>query len=389
MINRGWHTSSFAIYIFLAIIIAIMFKHALKNITVLKINNKKIKLSTILYCLIFIILVLFSSFRLVNGSGIGGVDSQSYIDYFRNGDFVSFSLKNLLLLESYEFIFYNFLWIIGKFTNNYHILFIIIYSIITYSIIKTFKNNTPSYKSYIILSLFIIPYLKGFNIIRNAFAIAFLLLAIEQLKQGNKIKFLLLSIFAFLSHYITIIVIIFYFYYILANSNYFKNKIYNSRTRYILFSIFSILVTLLVYPIIYFYLSKGGFSAYINPDIAILGYIPYFLIYILLLFYFNDIKELMKIKNTEIYLHFITFFIIILPASILIGAASRIIFIFEIPIIITLTYVYEVIYTKFKSDKNKLLFYIITLVLVFVWMCWSIYRIHYSYGIMPYKFSFK
>lgn len=379
MISREWDIYSFITFICIGIIISQLFKIALKC-------NKK-KYSNLIYFIIFLIMTFFASFRLVYND-VGGVDADHYIDYLLYGDKVAFSFNKIIYFNGYEYFFYNLLFIIGKVTTNYHTLFIIIYSLISYSYIKLVKDSKVEYKSYIILTLILLPYLKSFNLIRNAFAIALLILAIENLKEKKNIKFFIFSILAILSHYMSAFILVFYIANIFFNSKFYNNKILICRKNTIIFTISVSILILIFYNLIYNFFSQSGFSGYIDLEISLLGYMPYIFVYILMIIFQKDLVDTLKNKNTIIYFNLITFFIVTFPLILKIGAASRMVYYFEHYFIIMLAYIYEVLLKKIKI-KDKPLINFIVAIFVFAWITFIIYKIHYSYGLMPYIFTFK
>lgn len=136
-----------------------------------------------------------ATFRRI-GSFIGGADSLAYIRYF----------NNCLLGENYQVqshfgadLMYRYInQLVRIFTNNYHVLFFIIYAILMLSYFFTLKNFND--KRYSCIPYFIIfyIYLRGFVTFRTNLSVAMILFSLCCWKnKRNKLAvvFAILSVF--------------------------------------------------------------------------------------------------------------------------------------------------------------------------------------------------
>ena len=127
----------------------------------------------------------FSAIRLVDTSGIGGVDAPVYKQYFE-----VINQRNASSL-TYQYYHYDVLYkyickVIRFFTSDYHIFFFIIYSLIAFGIIYFIITFTPSkgcFAPYIVLFYL---YLLGHNTIRTHITISLMLLGIALMWKGKE-----------------------------------------------------------------------------------------------------------------------------------------------------------------------------------------------------------
>ncbi len=376
---------SMVFYLILAIIISFCFDSVFKSIDknrVLKISGKRINMKFITYGFLFLILLFIASFRKVSIL-YGGIDAGHYILYFLNGSKIPFSISNILTLSGKEYLFYNFLYYIGKVTKNYSILFMIIYSIIIYSFSKVFLKNCNRNNAFIITPLLILPYLKSFNLIRNALAISIVYLAIEKFKSKKNLMYLLLIIIAFFNHYITLIFLFFVIF-----NKLFNDKLLKKRIFMFLYYIIVISISLLFVPLLKKILLETGFKAYVDSKFSFIGYFPCLLLAVTALIFSNDLCNDMKNTNSIIYYKLFVFLVSILPFFIIIGGGSRIYYMFDITRYILWGFIYNIIYKKIKDPKSKLGYKMISYLGVLIWVLIVIYKIGSSYAILPYKFNF-
>ena len=141
----------------------------------------------------FLPIILISSMR----SNTVGVDTYQFTNAFLK---IRHMAPSQFYILRYEYGFTFFCWIIGKFFSNYEGLLIITSIFINMSVINfIYKNSKDIYLStilYIICNF----YFSYMNIMRQAIAIAIILLAYEKLKSNNKLLFIIYVLFASLFH---------------------------------------------------------------------------------------------------------------------------------------------------------------------------------------------
>ena len=118
-------------------------------------------------------------------------DSYRYaMGFFK---FREFSLDEVFYYQTGEYIFRLLNWIIGKFTDNPHILFLVVYLIFILTFYKALKNIFPTFERYIVFSFFVLyPYFLFYvvNGKRQGLGLAFMLLAISFLmREKNREAF--------------------------------------------------------------------------------------------------------------------------------------------------------------------------------------------------------
>lgn len=105
----------------------------------------------------------------------------------------NFSFLEIFTYSSGEHLFRLLNWIVGQFTDNYHLFFLVLYSIIILIFYKALKNIFPSFERYIVFSFYILyPYFLFYivNAKRQGFGLTIMLLAISYLiKSENKKAF--------------------------------------------------------------------------------------------------------------------------------------------------------------------------------------------------------
>lgn len=156
----------------------------------------------------FAVWIVFAVFRYV-GSWIGGGDASSYIRYFevcQNPGAYSFAQHVDVLYRLLNLL-------IRQFTNDYHVLFFVIYGIIVLSYIKFVEEFRFSRMSYIPLILIVYIYIRGFTSIRTNLGAACILFSIVFLHKKRtivSIVFAVISGFFQVASFIYAFFILFY-----------------------------------------------------------------------------------------------------------------------------------------------------------------------------------
>lgn len=242
----------------------------------------------LLYLPIFFLFISLYYFR----EASIGTDTVNYIrifqDIIRTHNIVEYSLdKNIEIGFSFAVYF------LSLFSHNYFFIFAGLTSIVYINLIiaiNNFKlNNVLSFAS--LFCVFQI-YFQSFNILRQAIALSFAILAVSYLLNSNNKKFLILCFMAFLFHYSSVLIFLFFFVYK------FRNKIV--RYWYVsVFGSFFILGFLFNFLIV----SYDKYNAYdVADDITNSGGVLINLFYIIIFASSLFLKRKITYMTTEFFL---------------------------------------------------------------------------------------
>lgn len=170
MYSTYWDYTSLCIYLAQAIIGMVCLKYMIKDTESIG-SVKNLAQPYVLGLLL--VWTLMAAFRLV-GREIGGTDALNYIR-----DFYNCLTPSKLSKHSTGDIC--FLWmqqIVRRFTDNYHIFFIVVYGFIAIAIVTFIKRFNNKIFCSIPLVLAFYLYLRGYNTLRSNMAIAFILLGL-------------------------------------------------------------------------------------------------------------------------------------------------------------------------------------------------------------------
>lgn len=365
---RHWDNRTLILYLGIAAITTILL-----NITS-KENNKKYVF--FIYFIIYSFLIMFSCFRIVNTNSIVGADAMNYINMFLDSKKVTLNLSNIITLKGAEPLFYNSMYLLRLFTNNYHWFFFYIYSLIIICYLYFYNNNIKNSHIIIITLLFILPFIGSFNTIRNSAAVGIGLIAICKLKENKKKWYLFLAICAILTHYTGIVLILFYLF------NLIKNKIDKYDRKPIFIILFTMLSGLLTLRFFTYYLSESKYNIYMNLETSYLGYLPMLILLILCIYFYKDLLILLKRDNNLIHLNIFFFSFACLPF--VLKGAARFLLYFDFSRYVIWGYIIIVIKSKIKQFKNNNILEIISFLLIICWIVFRFYRDCYSAGTMPY-----
>ncbi len=378
---KKWDNYTLIVYLLLAILIALLFKLSIifkKDSAKIKLIGQQIEAKYICYIIIYLIFIFFSCFRYI-APGVGGADTLVYINYFENLGYVHFSIKETLLFSGYEYLFFNFMFLIRILGGNYYVFQFFIYSIIILCYIYIIDKNVKDDKNWFWMILLFLPLLKSINIIRNSFAAALGFIAIDQLNEKKYKNFIIFSLLAFFNHYISIILLPLGLFCYYIPDKYFED------TKKIMYSItISLIGSMIILPIAKIFLKISGFVGYLDKiEISLMGYIPIIISIVLILIYSKSFVKYLKKINHFIYFKMMIYISLILPIFILLNGASRILLFFEIPRYILYCDLYA--FMKEKIDKKYHLVCDITCtILIIMWVIFRIYRMWDGYSIMPY-----
>lgn len=377
---KQWSWPTLILYVGLAVLIAFLFRQSIiakKDKKEIKIFKWKMNTKYIYYFLIYAIFIVFAGFRYYNAQ-IGGTDTVIYEGFFKTIQFIPFNFKTIFTFDGFEFLYYNFMVLVKTIGGNFFAFSAVIYSLLVLAYIYVIDRSIHDEKKWFWLILAFLPLLKSLNIIRNCFAAAIGFVAIEGLNRNKYITFIILSIVAFLNHYVAIILLALgLFCWIIPEKWITKKKIL------IPLNVACVILSFVALPIAKMLLKNTGFGFYLNNvEISLFGYIPIIFGYILMIWDKEIVTYLKEIKHFAYYkvMVFISF---ALPVFILIGGASRMLLLFELPRFILYSDLYA-FYRKKVPAKLVKAYDIVCFCGVVLWVIFRIWRIWDGYGLMPY-----
>ena len=152
----------------------------------------------------------------------------------------------------------------------------------------------------------------------------------------------------------------------------------------IIIPVVSIVISIISFPVVIYLIKHSGFANYANRiQISLWGYIPTLILYGMM---FLDDKFVSYVKEKGHYIFYKGFFFLIalLPITISINVAYRLMLFFDLPKYILYSDLY-LYYREKNIVKNKKVFDIIIFVALVLWLIFRIYRMWSGASIMPYR----
>lgn len=169
-------------------------------------NNKK---TAVVFCLIAILLP-----SLLAGLRIEGIGTDTL--YYVKANFkVAVASKSFQQFNNaYELeLFYNLLvYFVSRFTNNIHVLYFLIQTIIMFFVYRACYNerkNVPMWLSFLLFLL--LYYNRSLNMVRQSIALAIILYAYKYIKEKKLLKYIIFVIIASFFHKTALLSLIIYF----------------------------------------------------------------------------------------------------------------------------------------------------------------------------------
>ena len=369
-----WSSISFLIYIALGLYFYFTTKYICR---VKKKNTKKI----VPIILFSTVPVFFSVFRLVNGNGVGGTDSQAYVEYFLASTKYDFNIIDTILFKTKSNPLFDFIcFSIRSFTSDYHIFFAFIYSfivIVQYCVcLSIFKNN----KYFVVLVYLIYFFLQSFNILRFMFGLSVLEIGFIFL---SKKKGFFALFFAFLSSLIhsSLAISIVLILTVLVFKHIKKHKTAILVSFVVIFNI----VLLALKPFVLKIIGNSVYEGYMDSSLNIFANLTCILCAFSSLLFFKQFK---KKQNFDYSMLFCVFFDFACLPAISYVNFFRIHIIFTIPRLYIWSQEIEICISKTKDTISRafLLSSFFTIILAYTLFRFS--RDWYGAGLMPYCFDF-
>lgn len=353
--------------------------------TGLFIENRRIKRPSMLFIL-WLLITLFASLRLVGPYGIGGMDANNYEMFFID------SSNNERLKET-DILFFLFTAGIREITASPVIYRLACYSFICFGymiVIKRFYNKNVSSIPFVMI---VYPLLRSFNTMRNSIAIVFFLIGIIYLADKKNIKAITFFIISCFFHRMSVLYLMLLPFYFL-----FKNIDFEGNNKKLfIFLLFYIVLGYLLSKAVQSYVlaaqlitsNEGGDVYYLTQSLEqnIFQRIPIMLqhvaILIMLIIYNNKLPDTPDVKFLRLI---ILFDIIIQPVSVVFGMWRALEYLY-IPRLIFWGYLINAASSCYELKSRK----IFKFSCMCIFVSWLIFRICKEWepaGLMPYKLIF-
>lgn len=330
------------------------------------------------FFLFFVFIILGSAACLRNYTV--GYDTKQYVTAFNKAS--SLSLSSFSYLR-YEYGFTFLLWLLNKMSSNWQILLIITSLFINFSVVKFVKKNSDNPLFSILMFTLMNFYFFYTSAMRQAIAIAILLLGYENLKNNKNLKFTIYILIAMLFHQSALLAFLFIF---VKKIKYNKLFVFFLLLFYIVGFIFGknifMFITNFSTRLLDYSDSKFFVENYFGALLQFLvNFIAFIVGYILMLK--NSIKTLYdKDDYNNTFIGLLALANLFLLLTIKVGIFNRFSPYFSIFVIIWLPNMIM----KIKNSKDRLFISIICFsVLLLYWLIVSIYRPEW-YGMIPYSF---
>lgn len=343
--------------------------------------EKKVSYDNLLFLLFIVVFTFIASFRTV-GHNVGGADALNYIDCFLS----AYKSNGFAVEHNIEPLFHLYCKVIRRFTDNYHVFFVISYGFISTVYVLFLKKYCPPDISYIPFLLIVFPYLKSFCTLRSSMAVAVVLLSLLCIDK-HKFLSLALIISSFFVHRSSIIILPVYFVYVFLKG-YFSRL--QGKTLFFTVAICVVLAYALAGVLQSFVLQKGlldGTDVYYlakSTGVSIFSRWPMYFAHLCLfvaLLVFS--KKLPHTETIDMLKTVCIYDIIIMPASIVLGFWRTNEFLYLARLIM-----WGIMIGKGEKYIDKRSRFIYRGAIALVFLAWLIFRIFSEWDelkIMPYS----
>lgn len=245
-----WSNSTLVLYFFMGLVCFMCIHYAKKrelNTGIpRKITNKE-------YYPWYAMWLVMAVLRCVN-SAVGGQDALSYISYFET----CLDRK----VDTTDLAFKLFNQAIRLITDNYHVFFLIYYTIIIFSLVFFINEFSRAKSSSIPMIILFYLFLRSFTSMRSNFAIAIILIALVFLHRKKYLWAVIFSLIAIFTHvmaFMYVAFLLFYFFYHDRKIGIAKSLFY----FFIAFIVGTYIQTLMTHGVLEF-LSDVGTGAYVS-----------------------------------------------------------------------------------------------------------------------------
>lgn len=382
-----WDITTLIIYIFVGLVPVFAFVGIKKKRDIYRHN-----ICNRYYFVWYISWLIFAVGRHIE-DGIGGSDAITYITYFdvcldKNSSHI-YALHN-------DFLYVVLNRIIRLITADYHVLFLVVYSIIILSYILILDEFYDPKRSIIPLTILVYIYIRGFTSIRSNLAVALILFSVYFLKKDRYIISLVFAVSSIFMHKASLIYATFFIVGIM-----YKKKKLNLKTM-ILFVGLSIIAFRLARQFILThdiaFLDSGAYVYYLHESMTT----NFFKSYWKIAFSQLLLAGVLLIMNTPInkyfesmtfsersnaeFIRLICYFdIILIPGTYITGIwrGYEYLYIFRL---VMWGYIIDIVCSKFTLRSRKLI-KILFLIVFVSWMTFRLYNTYEDSCLMPYIFE--
>ena len=384
MISRSFFD---LITLIIYILVALVSAYILKRASVYSNGTGRMAINR-WHILFILMLTIFASFRCV-GIRIGGTDTLNYIRDFETSTTLLNSIESNFTSFA-EIVFALYTFCIRQITSDYHIYFIISYSLITLSYVMFFNKYGNKYNSIIPYFYLMFFYLKTFSSLRTGLAVAVFLLALVAIDR-KKFLSLFLMIMAVFIHRSTIIYAMFIAFYW-----FFEKNIKKKSGKKIFVTCAALSVGLVLLANVFrgyilrlgflnstdmYYISHGSAT---NVFASWIMFLPQILLLILFLIFRLDESD----EKLDFIKVCVVFDIIIIPLALSLGMYRANEYMF-LPRLVLWSHYVSLIENKYMAKSRGNLFIYRTIVFS-MFMAWFLFRLThewYDLGLMYYRFG--
>jgi len=371
-ITEYWSWGTFVLYYLVAIFVVALCKKGAK------INEKNNKQKwNALYVCATLILILLATVR----TKAVGTDTKYYVNEFVSFSGFSFDWSELFSFHETEPAFQVLYAVLRTFTKDYHVLFFVIYSFVSFAYIYYIKNTYDAKDSYSFLPLFVFFFVSNMSGMRSAIGGAFLLISYVYLQKEKYKTATVLTLIGFLFHYSMI-----YNLYVIFAVFFFKNDyIKKRRWIWVLFTAISLIAS-------YFgiYALKGLFAEtkydyYASVDVgdlSVLGSLFFVLFGIVAIVYYKKLMAKNQSRTCTSLLISLSF-LITYPAIFILGA-YRIPNYYAMPRLYVWSQASQLHSRVYRSVGDKLIFKIVLHVLLVIYLLFRFTRSSLDGGFIYY-----
>lgn len=393
-----WSYSSLFLYMTMAFIGYVCIKNAKKQERI----NGNTKLLNKYYVVLWASWVFIAIFREVglwNGILIGGTDARGYVHYFQyslnNG--IGEGVTNIYATRA-EVLYRLINQFIRRFTADYRIFFLIIYSFIIWAYIAFIKEFGKLEINYLPVYMLFFVFLKSFSVIRTHIAIAMILFAIIALKRKKNVLAILFFVASCFVQRASLAYAIFPIFYWI----YQKKKI--TPLQGIVYSILCAGAGLVAQQMVVRgmipFMSGLVYKSYASQSMTVGYFLNYIkmifeqLVVVLMVVFFNktingkmsmgEQNEAEKMRWLQIMCYFDMMMIPLCYVMNIWRGADY----FFLPRLLVLGEIIMILRNRLSESSRKLFYMIVILGIA----GWFIFRLSTTYGIsglMPYRFDFK
>ncbi len=378
----GWEWSSFTIYMLLMLYFHYTLKKTCYKSEFNYFENTVIPKKREIYLFFSIVPIIFAVYRKVDISiGLGGSDLDVYFSMFNDEkQLLGQVSKGFALLSRNNPLFYCILYVIRRVTSDYHIMFLVIYSVVTITTYYYLKEQYKYINTYAPLYYVLFYFLRSFSLLKFMLGLSFIMIGFVMMSKKKRFWAILMTVIGTLIHSSLALGLCCIMVWIICEKGFFKN-----RKRIMIFIILSYFVLFIMGNYFRNIISAGEMNSYLNTELTwINSNLTTILCGFFCLLFFKDIKN--KPGYNPFILFLVIFDVACIPIQNMLGF-FRLHYIFILPRLCAWGYIFDVLNNKIKI-KEKQFIYIIANLLVISWTIFRFIKTYEAANLMPYIFDF-